>query len=98
MAITELGFDGGAVGASNPLPVNSELPAAAALADGTALPTTPLVGSAVQHYNGSTLDLARANTNITVLASAARTATLQSSDITNYNGRGLHLVIDVTAA
>lgn len=47
--------------------------------------------------NGTTVDLQRANTDITVLASAARTATASSSDITNYNGRGAHIVINVTA-
>lgn len=38
------------------------------------------------------------NENITVLASTARTATVNSLDIENYDGKGLHLVIDVTAA
>lgn len=37
------------------------------------------------------------NFEIPVLASTARTATLNSGDQSNLNGRGLHLVIDVTA-
>jgi hypothetical protein len=49
-------------------------------------------------FNGTTWDRARNNNDLTLLASAARTATLQSSDQTNYNGRGLHVVLDVTSA
>lgn len=48
-------------------------------------------------FNGTTWDRQRNNINETVLASAARTATVQSADFTNYNGRGLHLVIAVSA-
>lgn len=48
-------------------------------------------------FNGGSWDRARGNFDATVLASAARTATVASADQTNYNGRGLHLVIDVTA-
>lgn len=55
------------------------------------------LGSAPYAFNGDTWDRQRNNTYITVLASAARTATVQSADLTNYNGKGLHLVIDVTA-
>ena len=32
----------------------------------------------------------------TALSSAARTATISSSDITNLSGRGIHVVLDVT--
>jgi hypothetical protein len=76
----------------------AELPDAAALADGAANPTTPTVGAAALEWNGATFDRKRGNVNATVLASAARTATNNSADLTNYDGRGLHLVIDVTAA
>lgn len=52
-------------------------------------------------YNGSTFDRPRNNTGgttgLTLLASAARTATVSSADQTNYNGRGVHVIIDVTA-
>lgn len=48
-------------------------------------------------FNGSTVDRQRGNVTQTVFASAARTASIDSADLTNYNGRGLHLVIDVTA-
>lgn len=37
------------------------------------------------------------NTDATILASAARTATSNTADLTNTGARGLHLVIDVTA-
>jgi hypothetical protein len=75
---------------------SGELPAA--LADGTSTPTTTMVGAVPLLYNGSTVDRARSNAPVTVLASAARTATNNSADFTNYNGRGLHVVIDATAA
>jgi hypothetical protein len=48
-------------------------------------------------FNGSTWDRKRNNTEETVLASAARTATVNSADFVNYNARGVHVIIDVTA-
>lgn len=48
-------------------------------------------------YNGSTFDRKRANTEETILASAARTAATNSADFTNYNARGAHFIVDVTA-
>jgi hypothetical protein len=39
--------------------VDTELPAAAALADATANPTTPIIGSAIEGWNGSTWDRIR---------------------------------------
>lgn len=42
-------------------------------------------------------DRHRANDNLTVLSSAARTATTNSSDIINYNWKGLHLITRVSA-
>ena len=39
--------------------VNTELPAAAALADNAANPTTPLIGAALLYYDGTTWDRAR---------------------------------------
>ena len=38
-----------------------------------------------------------ANRDVTVLASAARTVTLDSADQENHHGRGLHVIIDVTS-
>lgn len=48
-------------------------------------------------YNGASKDLPRANVEGTALASAARTASTQSADIVNYNGRGVLVFVDVTA-
>lgn len=57
----------------------------------TVLPMAQLV------YNGSTYDRRRNNHEVTVFASAARTTLQNSSDLVNYNGRGVIVVIDVTA-
>lgn len=48
-------------------------------------------------FNGTNWDRLRTNTGETVLASAARTIATNGPDMTNYNARGLHLIIDVTA-
>lgn len=76
--------------------VDTELPAAAALADGAANPTTPLVGATGLRYNGSTWDRERGNQNVTLLASASRTTTQTGADTPNYNARGIHVVLDMT--
>lgn len=47
-------------------------------------------------FNGGTWDRQRGNVNATALASAARTASADSGDIVNYNGRGIQVVVDVT--
>ena len=47
-------------------------------------------------FNGRVWDRARGNTDETVLASAARTATTNSADQTNYNARGVHVLLNVT--
>jgi len=77
--------------------IDTELPAAAALADGTANPTAPTVGAAELLYNGATFDRKRGNLQGALLASAARAETQTGADQTNYNGRGLHIILDVTA-
>lgn len=48
-------------------------------------------------FNGTNFDRERANTEETYLTSAARTATVNSADFTNYNARGLHAIINVTS-
>jgi hypothetical protein len=48
-------------------------------------------------YNGSTGDRWRNNQEVTALASAARTASINSADLTNFNARGVAVVIDNTA-
>ena len=94
------GADGSAtdVSSASPLPVDTELPAAAALADGASNPTTPLLGSVPLLWNNATLDRQRGNTEGTLLASAARTAVATSPTQTNYNARGVHLVLAVASA
>lgn len=48
--------------------------------------------------NGSTYDRLSGNVDGTALASAARTAYVISADIINYNGRGILIFLNVTAA
>jgi hypothetical protein len=50
-------------------------------------------------FNGTTFERVRGNiTDTTAVASAARTATGNSSDLTNYNARGVTAFVNVTAA
>lgn len=56
------------------------------------------VVSANELYNGSTMDIMRSNTQGALLASAARTATISSSDQTNYNAKGVHIYLNVSSA
>lgn len=54
-------------------------------------------GAAPYLDNGASLDRQRGNTTATLLASAARTATTAVGPLTNYNGRGIVVVLGVTA-
>jgi hypothetical protein len=45
---------------------------------------------------GAVLTTPRSNSNVSVFALAARTATVSSADITNYFGRACHVYIKVT--
>jgi hypothetical protein len=49
-------------------------------------------------YNGTTEDLARGNTEVSILTSGARTTTQTGADQTNVNARGLDVILDVTNA
>jgi hypothetical protein len=49
-------------------------------------------------FNGATFDRQRGNTEGTLLASAARTATTSSSIMVNYNARGVAIILNVTVA
>ncbi len=69
---------------------------AAIPADGIALSDVLQAMVANQLYNGATLDLMRNNTEGTALASVARTATTSSSDIINYNARGIAIFFNVS--
>lgn len=66
----------------------------------TSFSSSGILGTAGLGYgfNGSSWDRQRNNTQNTLLASAARTITTSSTDQTNYNSRGLHVVLDVTSA
>jgi hypothetical protein len=77
--------------------VDTELPAAAATADGASDPTAPAVDGRPSLYNGSTWDRERGNTDGTALSSAARTGTTSSADLVNYNCRGVIVWLDITA-
>lgn len=57
-----------------------------------------LVGTnTIRGYNGTSADVFRTNHELTLLASAARTATTNSSDQTNYNGSRLQIFANVSA-
>lgn len=78
---------------------SSNFSSAAAGADGSANPTTTSVFADGELFNGTTWDRARGNTTgIAVDTTAARTATGNGVTATNYNGRGAHVFINVTAA
>lgn len=49
-------------------------------------------------YNETGYDKQRGNTNLTIFSSAARTADPTPGDKTNYNAKGIHVVLDVTNA
>lgn len=50
----------------------------------------------LQVFNESTADRVRGNTEITVLATASRTSSTNSADLTNYNHRGVIITLEVT--
>lgn len=66
-------------------------------ADGAANAGSVPTNAFGSYWNGTTWDRTRGNTEVQVFASAARTATVNSADLTNHNGRGVIVVIDVTA-
>lgn len=74
----------------------SQFIAAAAGADATANPTTTGARAFGMLYNGATWDLARNNIEATLLASASRTTTQTSADITVHNAKKLIVVLDMT--
>ena len=76
---------------------DTELPTAAALADGLTNPTTPTVGAAELLFNGSTWDRRPGTQEGTLLASATRNATTDSAIQTNYGAKGVLLTLNITA-
>lgn len=69
---------------------NADTQSATSLLQGT--------GSYLLGYNGSTWDRIRNNLSGTVVSSNTRTSTISSSDITNFNHRGIILSLNITAA
>ena len=68
-----------------------------ASADGASNSPLPLVVQPLQVlFNGSSWDRTRNNVDATFLASAARTTTQTSADITTYNTRGITVILDMT--
>lgn len=69
-----------AVVGANGLVVDTELPAAAALADATENPTTPLIGAALEGFNGTTWDRLQvdANKNLKIVPFLANNIALAS--------------------
>jgi hypothetical protein len=72
---------------------------AAGIADTQANPTSTMQASSFAlGYNGATWDRWRNNGSVSLLASAARTATVAGVDQNNHNWRGILVCVDVTAA
>lgn len=69
------------------------------LTDGDASATLATLGvlSRSNRFNGTNYDRERNNVEATVLASAARTATLNSADQVNYDARGVRIFLDISA-
>lgn len=90
----------GTVAVSGTVTVDSELPTAAASADGAANPTAPAVRAANELFNNSTWDRQRNNYNVASFLTTAASTTIGatfSANQTNYNHRGLILFVYVTA-
>ena len=75
----------------------AQISTAAALADAFANPTVGHIGADSFLFNGTTWDRNRNNSNQTVEASAARTATVAGAMVTNFNSAGAVITINVTA-
>lgn len=66
--------------------------------DGFVYDTSGNLPVSLSLFNGSTFDKQLNNTQGILLASAARTASTGSANQTNYNARGVHVCLDITAA
>ena len=83
--------------AGNALIRLSQRTAAAALADAVANPTVGIAAEAQLLFNGATWDRMRGNINQVVDASAARTASVAGTTVTNYNAKALLIHFKVSA-
>ncbi len=78
--------------------VDTELPAAAAAADGAGNPTAPFIQAANDLFNEVSWDRQRGNTSFAIRASSKLVpGTENSAEFTNHNARGIQLLINVTA-
>ena len=88
-----------AINSSGQAPIiDAKFPTAAAAVDAYANPTITHEGSDLMAYNNSTWDRFRNNFVLTADSSAARTATVAGTTVTNYNASGAVITINVTAA
>jgi hypothetical protein len=67
-----------------------------ALGDGSGSAGAFWVGSFNNVFNGASWDRVRNNVDVTLLASASRTTTQNSANITTFNARALYVCLDVT--
>ena len=67
----------------------SLFPVPAALANTLSNPTLPQIASMPHMFNSSTWERMYNNYEVTVMASSARTATTNSSEVENFNGKGI---------
>lgn len=72
-------------------------PVRAANGSGDGLGGSAFPGGAPWLFNETNWDRQRSNTTATLLASAARTASTVTAALVNFNGRGIHLDLAVTA-
>lgn len=75
---------------------DTELAVPATLTDGAGVVSTSQIYGFGMEFNGTTWDRRRNNQNISFLASASRTTTQTQADQTNFNARGIHVVVDMT--
>ncbi len=75
------------------------LTTAAALADGVALPTAPMIGSVNLLYDGTNLNLQRGTQDVaSVIALTTHSGTVTTNVQTNYNARGIIVYVNITVA
>jgi hypothetical protein len=76
---------------------NANLPTAVAEADAAANPSVSKIGAYGHTFNGTTWDRLRGNVDTAALITAAGATTTQATaDQTNYNGRCVKVVLDMT--
>lgn len=79
--------------------IDDKLPAAQALNGTLTEVTATLIGAILTQYNGTIPERVRGNQDLSIFTSAAHTTSgdTSSADQVNYNAKGLHLYIKVTA-